>query len=76
MIEIINNEIIFKHPFTCLIAGPTQSGKTTIIEKILEQNKDLIKPNISRIIYCYARWQAKYEELYKNIPIIEFFQGI
>ena len=49
------SETIFMHPFTCLIAGPTSSGKTTIIEKILDQNVDLIKPKINRIIYCFSK---------------------
>ena len=54
---------VFKSPFTCLVAGPTQSGKTSLIENILLQNKDLIKPNVYKIIYCYARWQDKYDNL-------------
>ena len=37
--------IIFKHPFTCLIAGPTQSGKTYLLQKILNFNQILIEPS-------------------------------
>ena len=70
------SETIFIHPFTCLIAGPTSSGKTTIIEKILDQNVDLIKPEINRIIYCYSKWQGGYDILKEKIKSIEFFEGI
>lgn len=70
------NQPIFKSPFTCLIAGPTQSGKTSLIEKILEQNKKLINPNVTKIIYCYARWQDKYDYLKTIIPNMEFNQGL
>jgi len=70
------SETIFIHPFTCLIAGPTSSGKTTIIEKILDQNVDLIKPEINRIIYCYSKWQGGYDILKEKIKAIEFFEGI
>ena len=45
--SIANN--IFNHPFTCLVAGPTQSGKTTFIEKIIQHNKTAIYPNINRM---------------------------
>ena len=27
----------FRHPFTCMLAGPAQSGKTTLIQKIIRQ---------------------------------------
>jgi uridine kinase len=30
---------IFKHPFRCYIAGPSFSGKTTLIQKILQSTK-------------------------------------
>jgi len=33
---------IFRHPFTCMIVGPSQSGKTSLIKNILFENKELI----------------------------------
>ena len=54
-------EEIFEHPFTCMICGPTQSGKTCLLSKILEQNKQLIKPKIDKIIFCYGKWQPAYD---------------
>jgi len=66
----------FKSPFTCVVAGPTQSGKTTLIKKILDENASIIKPEVHSIIYCYARWQDKYDELKKSLPNIEFHQGL
>lgn len=68
------DEVIFKHPFTCFIAGPTQSGKTFLIQQILKHNDELIKPKIDRIIYCYSAWQPFFES-FRNLNI-EFYEGI
>ena len=67
---------IFKHPFTCMLAGPTMSGKTTILTKILANRSTLIDKNINRIIYCYARWQGSYDKMKLENPIIEFVEGL
>ena len=67
---------IFSHPFSCLIAGPSQSGKTTLIKEILMFNKLIIDPTIQRIIYCYSVWQPIFDEIKNLISNIEFHEGI
>ena len=67
---------IFLHPFTCLIAGPTQSGKTTLLKKILENNQTYIDPPPTRVVYCYSRWQESFDVLKLTISNIEFYLGI
>jgi ABC-type phosphate/phosphonate transport system ATPase subunit len=68
--------VIFKHPFTCMIAGPSKSGKTTLLRKILQSNQNLIHPQVERIVYCYSRWQDGFEKLQLTVPAIEFHQGL
>ena len=70
------NNSIFIHPFTCMLAGPTQSGKTTLIKTILKQNKQLISPTITKIYYCYSKWQFKYDLIKKENNNIEFIEGL
>ena len=70
------SSIIFKHPFTCMIAGPTQSGKTTLLTKILEKSPKIFNHTPERIVYCYKLWQDSFDKLKKNIPGIEFNQGL
>jgi hypothetical protein len=67
---------IFKHPCTCIIAGPTQSGKTFLMKQIIEYQKLLFFPTLSRICYCYSSWQDKFDEMKVLDPSITFHQGL
>ena len=39
----------FQHPFTSVISGPTMSGKTVFISKLIDLSEKLIKPAICEI---------------------------
>jgi hypothetical protein len=66
----------FKHPFTCLISGPTQSGKTHFVFNVLNHLDDLISPPPTRIIWCYGEYQERYAELNQNIIMSEGLDGL
>jgi Ni2+-binding GTPase involved in maturation of urease and hydrogenase len=36
MLAVDKKHLSFKHPFTCITAGPTSSGKTVLIRRILK----------------------------------------
>ena len=54
-------DVRLKFPFTCLVSGPTMSGKTRFVCDLLEA--DLIDTKIDDIIVCYSEWQPAYEKL-------------
>lgn len=64
----------FKHPFTCMVAGPTSSGKTVLVESIIDKHKLLIPKLKSqpRIVWCYGQWQSRYAKNKK----IEYHEGL
>ncbi len=62
----------FKHPFTCVIAGPTGSGKTYFVTKLLANAQRLIDPPPRKVVWCYGEWQ----QLYSSIPGVEFVEGL
>ena len=66
----------FKHPFTCMLAGPSQSGKSSLLAEILENNNILITPSPHRIVYCYARWSDTFNKLRLIAPNVEFNEGL
>ena len=61
-------DVTFKSPSTFVIAGPTSSGKTSLIFKIL-QSKHLLFDKAPQTVYLfYSQKQKIYEDMYaKNI---------
>jgi hypothetical protein len=68
----------FEHPFTCVLAGPTQSGKTVFIKNILKAPHLYIWEPPQRIIWCYGVYNEKQMESIKNVSKlpIEFLEGL
>ncbi len=65
--------LVFQHPFTMTVSGPTGSGKTYFIKSLLEHDK--IAPSPARIVYLYKRWQPLYDAMKETLDI-EFIKGI
>ena len=65
MQSVERKNLCFKHPFTCMVAGPTSSGKTVLIRRILKDYDKTIyfKHNIPmplKILWAYGQWQDMY----------------
>lgn len=63
-------DLRLKHPFPCIIAGPTGSGKTVLVRKLLANYRTLttISDNKLKVVYCYGQYQSG---LKNNIPNVE-----
>jgi hypothetical protein len=68
----------FSHPFTCVIAGPTQSGKTIFLRKLLKAVHLYIEPPPENITWCYGVYDEDQIETIKNgtKAKIDFVEGI
>lgn len=66
----------FKHPFTCIVAGPTQSGKTRFVFNILRNANLLITPAPTRIIWCHGEEQDMHKDLPSSVTLSEGFEGL
>jgi len=69
-----------KHPFTCIISGPTGCGKTVFVKSLLSKCQDAIYPPPEQIVWCYGEWQHGYEalkgvEFVEGLPQMERFDG-
>lgn len=71
----------FKHPFTCIVSGPTQCGKTTFIMKLISNTQTIIEPPPERIVYCYGEYQHTFDsvrdrvEFHEGLPDVRQFDG-
>jgi len=71
----------FKHPFTCIVSGPTQCGKTTFIMKLISNMQTIIEPPPERIVYCYGEYQHTFDsvrdrvEFHEGLPDVRQFDG-
>ena len=67
-------EFNFRHKFSLLVVGPTQSGKTYFVQQIhivYEEQKSI------RIFWHYNQWQECYEELKTSLEkSIRFERGV
>ncbi len=50
-----------QHPFSCVISGPSNSGKTYFVKRLLENGLNMISKKIENIVYIYNCWQPLYD---------------
>ena len=65
-------------PFTAggpmIISGPTGSGKTYFVHKLMKYH--MFTEKISTILYCYGVYQDYYDEMLLTIPNMIFNEGL
>ncbi len=63
----------WKHPFTCIVAGPTGCGKTTFVARLQRNSSTMIDPSPERVTWYYGEWHSAYENL--DIPNL-YLEGL
>ena len=70
----VEMDVRWRHPFTCLISGPTGSGKTVWVTRFLSNLPLLMNPVPEEVIWCYGEWQLGYNQLKREGVI--FTEGL
>jgi len=65
-------DVRFKHPFTCMVAGPTSSGKSVFTFRLITEANKQITPPPEKIVYCYGEYQSEF----KKYPWVMFKEGL
>ena len=64
----------WKHPFTCIVAGPTGCGKSTFVTRMLRHAAGMIVLPPERITWCYGEWQEAYATM--DLVDVRFEEGL
>ena len=71
-------EFAFHHPFSMMVVGPAQCGKTHFVQQLLT-HKCIAYPDQKPVLVCwfYNQWQPRYEELQRALQSqIRFARGL
>ena len=71
-----STDLRLKCPFTMLISGPSNCGKTTFCKRLLRNRNSIynVKPN--RVYWFYKTYQPSYDEMLQDGIVNEFVQGL
>lgn len=72
----LKKPMIFRHPFTKVIAGPSACGKTMYLLTLLYNLKKMVDVKFKKIRWHYGVKQDAHNEAKRIIPDIEFVQGL
>ncbi len=61
-----------QHPFTCVISGPTGSGKSVWVKQLITHLGEKVTPVPKHVMWCYGEWQT----LYETMPEVNFVEGM
>lgn len=59
-----------------IISGASQSGKSSLVVELIRRRKEIIDPPLDNVLYMYACWQDKFTQLQKDVPEVQFHQGL
>jgi hypothetical protein len=61
----------FRSPFTAVVSGPTQCGKSALVLRITDNADSMIVPPPQRILYCYGEYQASFDAFRERVEFVE-----
>lgn len=65
---------MIRQPASVIIAGHSGSGKSELVEQLLKE-KTLFHPPPKKVVYCYDRWQSRFDCMKKQSKVL-FYKGL
>ena len=74
--ELDATHVILQHPFTVLVAGPTGSGKTYCVNRLLQHRRGMITPPPEEILWYNGQRQLFHTTLQDTYPSLQPIIGL
>jgi hypothetical protein len=68
--------VVFESPSCYWVAGPTGSGKTRWLSKLIEHRKDMFREVPVATHYCYKEWQSEIFGEMEKSDEVNFHEGL
>lgn len=69
---VTQKDLNFKPPFSMMVCGPSQSGKTEFVRTLLE--KKIFNEEFDRVLWLYGEYQTRYQDPIPGV-IVEYIDG-
>ena len=67
--------LVFRHPVTCIVSAPSNSGKSSLVFDIIHNSARLVEGGpFDACFVIYKSWQPLYETVKKKVPNVFFFE--
>src|SRR5690349_17728118 len=77
-IASVSADLRLKCPFYLCVTGPTGSGKSVLVSRLLTESDNVFRcGKLNKILYCFSNWQPLYERLVEELGnyLITFVRG-
>jgi len=68
-------ETRFQHPFSMIVSGPSQAGKTNFVVNVLHSINELSTVVPAKVYWCYSEYQPDYSKI-ALLPNVELIEGV
>lgn len=63
------------HPYTAIVSGPTGSGKTQFVKRLITSGDASVDDPPEKILWLYGEYQSAYDDMRKSIDNVRFIEG-
>ena len=65
-LQFTSDDLLFRCPCRILVIGPSQSGKSYFVTRLIESRQVMFDKPPSVILFVYSNWQSLYDRLQNN----------